>query len=188
MRGPTTVALRRRPSRTVPASIVAAVLLAVGAAAVWLAVEALVGGGWSCLGRGVGRALGGQTWGSTTLLTTAGGLVVLGLVLLVAALTPGRPTTVRLAAPRGPVGPARTEFAITRRALGRLVGTAADEVDGVDRVSATARGRTVDVVVTTPSEQTADVAAAVRRRVDRALTDAGVQPTPAARVRVRTRL
>lgn len=182
--------LRQRPSRTIPATIVAVALLAVGALAATAALARLTGGTWAPQLTGPARSVSALTWGSTAIITASSVLVLLGLVLLVAGLKPGafRAAQLRPSATAGDAGSAEeTDFVISTRALARLAAARADLVDGVDKVSTSASGRRVHVVVTTTSEQADEIRDRVTRDVVDAVSAAGVQPVPRVTTTVRTR-
>jgi hypothetical protein len=178
--------LRRRPSRTVPASVVALVLLAAGALTAVAAVSRLVSGTWPAQVTGPAGSLAALTWGSAAVVAATAVAVVLGLVLLVAGLKPGGFRTARLRAPSGDPA-AETDVVISSAALARLAVAAADRVDGVDRVRASADGRHVRVRVTTPSEQTGPVRDQVVQRVRETLAATGVDPAPRVSATVTTK-
>ena len=173
-----------RPRRMVPATITAAVIF-VGAA---LAAAAIIAG---LLGRRIailhvdtiGAWPARTPWSSPIALAVGAVLAVLGLVLIVTALVPGRPRVVALSTGRPDV-----LMGITRRGLRCVAATAAADVDGVERIRATARGRRVRVKVTTPLRDridAADVGDRVRTAVTEALTQLDLTHPPKLRVRVR---
>jgi len=178
--------LRRRPSRTVPATIVAVVLLALGVLTAVAAISRLVTGAWPSQVTGPASTATALTWASTAVLTAAVVAVVLGLVLLVAGLKPGGYRSVHL---RGPGGDQvdQTDYVISNHAVARLAAGQADLVDGVDKVSASVDGRKVRLRLTTSSEQTAEIRDRVVRRVTENLTAAGLDPAPRVSATVRTK-
>jgi hypothetical protein len=169
--------LRRRPSRTVPATVVALVLLALGVLTAVAAISRLVTGTWDARVTGPASAVVAQTWGSSVVLTVAVVALVIGLVLVVAGLKPG---TYRSAQLSGPAGQEidQTDYVITNAAIARLAAGQADLVDGVDKVSASADGRRVRLRLTTSSEQTAQIRDRVVQRVTASLTATGLDPAP----------
>ncbi|GAB2576239.1 DUF6286 domain-containing protein [Microlunatus antarcticus] len=169
--------LRRRPSRTVPATIVAVVLLALGVLTAIAAVSRLVNGSWDTLVTGPASSVAGQTLGSAAVLVAAIVALVLGLVLLVAGLKPGSFRSAQLRGPSGQ-GIEQTDYVITNGAIARLAAGRADLVDGVDKVSASADGRRVVLRVTTSSEQTAQIRDRVVQGVTESLTATGLDPAP----------
>lgn len=179
--------LRRRPSRTVPATIVAFVLLALGALAAVVAIARLVNGTWPSQVTDYGSVVVALTWGSSAVIAAGVVVALIGLALLVAGLKRGAFKTAQLqpASSNGVVG--ETDFVISTRAMARLVAARADSVDGVDKVSASASGRRVHVQVVTTSEQAVEIRDRVSQGVTETLTAAGVQPLPRVTAVVRTK-
>ena len=169
--------LRRRPSRTVPATIVAVLLLALGLLTVVAAVRRLVLGTWDSVVTRPAGSVAAQTWASSTVLAVAIAALVVGIVLVVAGLKPGSYRSARLRGPAGE-GVDQTDYVITNGAIARLAAGRADLVDGVDKVSASADGRRVRLRLTTSSEQTAQIRDRVVQGVTETLTTAGVEPAP----------
>lgn len=179
--------LRRRPSRTVPATVVAVVLLALGVLTAIAAVSRLANGSWPTQVTGAAAPVAAWTWGSTAVLTAGAVLALVGLVLLIAGLKPGGLKAASLAVPGTSEAVADTEFVISTRSLARLAVSRADSVDGVDKVSASASGHRVHLDVTTTSEQTDEIRAQVAEAVQERLASTGVQPVPRVGVTVRTK-
>ena len=178
--------LRRRPSRTVPASIVAVVLLALGVLTLIAAITRLATGRWPDQVDGPAGAVASQTWGSSAALAVAALTLLVGLVLVVAGLKPGGYRSARL---RGPSGSdvEQTDYVITNAAIARLAAGQADLVDGVDKVSASATGRRVRLRLTTSSEQTVEIRDRVVGAVLATLTAAGLDPAPRVTATVHTK-
>ncbi len=175
-------ALRRRPSRTVPATVVAVVLLAAGALSAVVGIARLVEGRWPTAFTTVQESATGASWGSTAVWAATVALAVVGLVLLVAALVPGSRRAVGIAR-QTPAATGHREVAMTTRGLARIAAAAADTVDGVDRVSVSAGPGLVRLRVWSGSR---DDAALVRDRVQHVVTERlqqlGLQPSPRVRV------
>ena len=180
-------ALRRRPARTVPATITALVLLALGAGLVWAAVQRLVQGSWPTFAEQPAAWAAAWTWGSFAVLVLSVAVTVIGLVLLVAAIKPGPPTAMVL--DHGSADDAAgtsTEVVMTRRSVAKLATARAGQIDGIDSVSSVAGARRVTVTVKTPSQQLGEIEQQVRDRVTGALQSAGLSPMPTVLVRART--
>lgn len=179
--------LRRRRSRTVPASIVAVVLLAAGVLAVVAAVAAIAAGAWPSQVQSAAEVVASWRWNSPEVLT--GGIVVtvLGVVLMLAAVLPGPWNAAALSAPQQAQAEV-VDVVISNRGLARLALSSAEIVDGVDRVSASAAGHRVRVSVVTSSR---DQAQLVRDRVQQVVTDrlraVGVTPVPRVSTTVSTK-
>lgn len=169
--------LRRRPSRTVPATIVAVLVLALGVLVAIAAISRLVTGSWDTVVTRPAGSVATQTWASSAVLTAAVLALVVGVVLVVAGLKPGSYRSARLNGPTGE-GVEQTDYVITNGAVARLAAGAADLVDGVDKVSASAGGRTVRLRLTTSSEQTAQIRDRVVEGVTRSLAATGLDPAP----------
>lgn len=184
-----TSSLRRRPSRTVPAVIVAVLLTAAGVALVWATVIRLTNGRWPGWVGATHEWVAAQTWGSATVITISIAVAVLGLMLLVTALTPGH-ANAYLLAPADTSDDRATgsrELVMTRRAVAKLATAHAQLVDGVDAVSADVGARTVNLAVRTPSAHRSDIEQAVTDTVTSTLTGAGLSPMPTVNVSARTR-
>jgi len=178
--------LRRRPSRTVPATVVAVVLLALGVLTAVAAISRLVTGRWDDLVTRPAGTVAAQTWGSPLVVTVAALTLVVGLVLVVAGLKPGAYRSARLHGPTG-AGVEQTDYVITNAAIARLAAGQADLVDGVDKVAASADGRRVRLRLTTSSEQTAQIRDRVVQGVTASLTATGLDPAPRVSATVRTK-
>lgn len=170
--------LRRRPSRTVPAAIVAVVLLAVGVLAATVAIIRVVDGTWPSPVTEAAAAVATLTWGSAAVIAAGVAAALIGLVLLIAGLKLGAFRTARLQPANVTSAASDTDFVISTRALARLVAARADLVDGVDKVSASASGRRVHVRAATTSEQVEEIRSRINDGVTETLAAAGVHPMP----------
>jgi len=156
-----------RPRRMVPATIVAAVIIVVAALTAAGIVAALIGRPIAFLHAGaIGSWLTRTPWSDPVALAIGAVLVVLGLVLVLIALVPGKAKVVGLDTGRPDV-----LMALTRRGLRHVAATSAGNVDGAEHARATARGRRVRVTVTTPLRDRAE-AEATRERATAAVTEA----------------
>lgn len=181
--------LRHRPARTIPATIVAVVLLLLGIGLVWVTVLKLSNGTWPTFLGSVNSWLTGLTWDATLALAIAIAVLVVGLVLLIAALAPGKPNAMVItneSAAETQDSTGKTEYVMTRRSVARLASAQADLVDGVDGVSVTTTARQVKLRVKTASEQTGDIQQTVTDRVRDALTATGLKPVPRVSTTART--
>lgn len=186
--------LRRRPSRIVPATIVSLVVLALGVGLVWITVLHLLNGSWPSFLSSFNSWATTLTWGSPTAIAISLATIGVGLILLVAAWTPGRPKSMTLhvdpsasdsSDPSGQIG--STEYVMSRHAVAKLAAAQADQVDGVDSVSAVVTGRRVDLSVRSASEQRGELQDVITDRVRTALQGAGLQPMPTVTTTVNTR-
>lgn len=179
-------ALRRRPSRTIPAVIVALVLLTVAVAVVWVSAVRITSGTWPTFVVDAANWAHDVSFGSTTAITAAAAAAAVGLVVLLCAIIPGQYTALRVVNPDLEGGGGSTEVVMTRRSVARLATARADEIDGVGSVSTSAGARSVALSVTSPSSQRDVVGATVKERVRDALSAANVDPLPRVSVNVRT--
>lgn len=178
--------LRRRPSRGVPATLVALVVLAVAVAATTAAVTRLASGSWPGWAADPARSVAQQSWGAAPVLAAAVVGVVLGLVLLLAALLPGRRTGVPV--DLTVTSAEQSEVVITQRGVARLAAAAADEVDGVESVDVSVSARLVRVEVVTASRSDVEsVRSAVQSSVEDRLDVLGSGPVCEVQTRVRSR-
>jgi len=182
-----TTALRRRPARTVPATLTAVVLLALGVGLSWAAVQRLVEGSWPAFADQTGAWVAALVWGTVWVLVLAIAVAVLGLILLVAAIKPGPPTAMSVdSGSSADAAGTSTEVVMTRRSVAKLATARAGHVDGVDSVSSVVGARKITIAVKTPSQQLAEIEQQVRDRVTDALQSAGLAPMPTVVVRART--
>ena len=183
-------ALRHRPSRAVPALILGTLLLAAGVALVWAALSWLATGSWPVFLAGPRYWLTGLTWNDPGVWAVGAAAAVVGLVLLAAALVPGRFNALRLRAPRdeGQVAVAGTqEIVMTRRAVARYAAAQCEDVDGVGSATATASARAVHLNVTTALHETGELRGRVIAEVRAQLAGAGLNPVPKITASVRSK-
>lgn len=174
--------LPRRPSRTLPATITAIVLVAAGAGLVWLGVSALMGD--TSLAEGALSTTTAVTWGSIALYAAVAVAAVIGLVLLLAALLPGRRTA--LTAGTTWHGMDGTTTVMGRSAVERLATARAERVDGVSAARAQLRGGRLKLSLSTYLVSTEELQGTVRDVVQSSLDDLGLKPAPRVSVRATT--
>jgi hypothetical protein len=180
------VQLRPRPSRSLTASVVALVVLAGAVVLTVASVSRLVDGTWPTWFVDPASSLVQQTWGSTTVLATGAVVLVLGVVLLLAAVVPGRRSGAAIALQVE--NAEESEVVLTQRGLARLAAAAADEVDGVEHVDVSASSTAVRVLAVTSSPDDADtVRSAVEEAVRSRLDVLGTGPVRPVRSRVRVK-
>ncbi|MDN5765519.1 MAG: DUF6286 domain-containing protein [Humibacillus sp.] len=181
------VSLRRRPSRTVPATIAAVCVTAVGGLLAWAAIARLVDSRWPSFVGWTHRNVGDLTWGSAAAITIAVVLALVGLVLLVSALAPGKPNAFVIDdSDLGSDEVASTELIMTRKAVAKLATAHAHQVSGIDSVSATVTSRAVRLTVSSPSAQRDDLSQRVTAAVREALDAVRLTPAPQVTTTVRT--
>ncbi len=171
--------LRRRPSRTVPATIAAVVITGLGVAGVWASVERLSTGRWPSWVGATHKWFGSQAWSDPVVIVMAAVVALIGLLLLLLALKPGMPNAYEIGG-ADVEDPQRgdTDFVMTRKSVAKLARAHAATVPGVDSVSASATSRRVTLTVKTLSEQGQAIEERVTTQVTEALTAAGLSPRP----------
>ena len=194
------VSMRRRPSRSVPATVAAVLMLALGVALAWAAVLRLVNGSWPVFVTEPLRWLGETAWNSTQGWTAAIVLGALGLILLLCGIIPGEFRTLPLrakpvdmpglpgAGDTGGVPSVRggETVVMSRRAVARLAASTCDHIDGVASASATASSRRVHLDVTTALHGTSDLQHWVVDGVRSRLAATGLDPLPEVTASIRT--
>jgi hypothetical protein len=175
----------RRPRRTAPASLVALVVLAVCAAVTVAVVQSLLGRTPFVSLSALLALTSGLQWNSPATVAAAVVLAVIGLVLLAAALRPGRPTVLPLGAATGPDGRPGASTGVRRRSLaGDLAATAA-AVPGVTAADVSARRHRITARVRVAAADPAAVPAQVRERLWARIAEIGPATRPDLRVRAR---
>ncbi|MCC3265981.1 DUF6286 domain-containing protein [Arthrobacter gengyunqii] len=186
MNGGLPVSLRPRPSRAVPAVICGLVLLAAGVVLVWAAISRLTLGQWPPFFTAVSDWLATLNWNSPGSWTAGVVLAVIGLVLLLTVLIPGKfhALPLRLNQVREVSGDSRA--VMSRRAVARLAAATCEHMDGVASASATASDKEVHVSVYTPLHDTADLQHWVTDGVRSRLQATGLEPVPNITVSIRS--
>lgn len=180
---PRSQALRRRSSRSVPATITAIILLALGVTGAWIGISRLITGTWPSFLAPIRQFLAELSWSSPALWAAATLLTLLGLIMVLAALLPGKHTAVRLTNPDG-ADDRSAETAMTRRGLAKLASTHLDQADGVDSASVKATARKVTATVRTPLHNAPELSGKLTKSLDRKFAQIGLDPAPRVTVKV----
>lgn len=178
--------LRHRPQRTVPAGLTALVMAVLGGFVAVSGALRLGTGAWPEPAGAVLGFLAGTRWGSTVWLVISAGVAVIGLIMIIAAVKPGRLNAARLGTAESAGGP-ELEVVISRRGIARLAAARAELVDGVDSVRARADARSVRLAIGTATEHRAELRKAVTEAVRQSLSRTGVSPVPRVSATVTTR-
>ncbi|WGW11726.1 DUF6286 domain-containing protein [Saxibacter everestensis] len=189
--------LRRRPSRAIPAIIVSVIMILAGAGLAWMSIAKLVNGSWPVFLREPRNWLAELSWADPVGWAIGGAAALLGLVLILAALIPGQPNTVRVThrepadggsdvASDGSTNGAE-DFVLTRKAIARLAATQADQIDGVSAVSASASTSRVQLSISTPLYETRALHEQVVSEVSRRLSEVGLDPVPRVTATIRSK-
>ncbi|WP_410655754.1 DUF6286 domain-containing protein [Amycolatopsis sp. lyj-112] len=163
--------MKRRPRRSIPATLTAVVLLLACALVAVVAVQMLLGETPWVRYDTVADALHDTRW-SDLAPAIAGGLVaVLGLVLLMSAVLPGKPTVLPLQG--------ELDSGASRRSYLSTLRTAASTVDGVAAAKLKLKHRRISAKVKTERTNTDGLTDAVRGAIERRLDqiDPAVRPT-----------
>lgn len=184
--------LRHRPSRAVPALIAGTLLLAAGAALVWLSVTRLVSGSWPTVLQGPSDWLAGLAWNDPAVRQIGIAAVVAGVILLLCAIIPGRYSALTIGdsgtgAREGAPPVQEQETVMTRRAVAHLAKARCVQIDGVGTASATATTRRVHVNVTTFLHEPGDLRQRITDAVRARLEETGLSPVPQVTATVRSR-
>lgn len=185
--------MNRRPRRGVPAALIGLLLLAACVLTATDAIQILAGSHpWLSYAR-FAATLHRLHWNSSAPAIAAGILVVVGVLLLLAGLLPGRPVVLALDSSSSSAMPgdgatagALPQAGLSRRGFRNMLRATAASVDGVTSVSLTFRRKVIAATVHTagPAEGLAD---SVRAELERRLAQIAPARTPALRVRVSTR-
>ncbi|MGW8801154.1 DUF6286 domain-containing protein [Streptomyces sp. NPDC055775] len=169
--------MKRRPRRTIPATLTALVLLAACVLIAVVAIQLIIGQSPLFGYRSVTDTLHSTQWRDTTTLIAGGAIALLGLLLLVAALLPGKPTVLPLTGD--------LDAGITRRSLRRDLQNTAANVDGVSRADLKLGRRTIVARIRTDRTNTAGLTDAVRAALDRRLDQVTPLIRPAVKIQLR---
>ena len=183
--------LRHRPSRAVPALTVGTLLLAAGAALVWLSITRLVNGTWPTLLQGPRDWLLAVAWNDAAIWQIGIAAVVAGVILLLCAIIPGGLSALTIDTSGTDVGDQASvqqqETVMTRRAVAHLAKARCLQIDGVGSASATATTRRVHVNATTFLHEPGDLRTRITDTVRARLEETGLSPVPQVTATVRSR-
>jgi len=150
--------IRRRPDRRIPALIVATVMVVLGGLGIWWSVTALAAQqplpGLD--------GLEGLTWGAAPVVAAAAVAALLGLILIVLALKPGRAAVVEMTLQES--GRGRTTV-VTTRGLGRIAAAEAERTDGTVSTRTDAKPGAVRVAVGTVAQSNKDAQKVLTERI-----------------------
>lgn len=171
--------MTRRPRRVTPAVLVALVLLGISVAVVVSLVQRLAGAREFVSYDRVARELHAIEWGEGPVLIGGAIALALGLVLLLAALWPGRPVVIPLTADDG------IRAGVSRGGLRAAVRGSAETVDGVTARKVRLHRRSVRVRAATDRIESAGIADAVCERVTQRLQEIGTRSVRRVRTSLR---
>lgn len=171
----------RRPRRSVPATLVALVVLAAAALVATATIQHLLGHTPVVSVDTVAGAVVGRSWDDSVVTAAGAASAVLGLVLLAAALLPGTPTVIPLSGAGG-----RTDAGMYRRTLRKDLTTTAAAADGVSSAALKVGRRRITGTVRSPAKDTDGVGEQVRSLLAERLADIAPARHPRVRIKVTT--
>ena len=157
-------ALIYRPTRSASATVLALLLLIIGGLGTWLTGYRLLTGSWPQRTVTTLNAIGTVSFSSIAALIAAGIAAACGLLMLVAALWPGRPRHVAFLPDDIP-----GQTALHRSDLAILVKRHVEQLATIRSASATVRRSRVDVVVFSDADDLDAVREAASEKTDEAL-------------------
>jgi hypothetical protein len=169
----------RRPRRMLPAIVIALVVFAACAAVVVSLVQRLVGAHEFVSYDSVADELHGLTWTDAAVLIAGVVAVVLGAVLLVLAVLPGRAVVLPLTTEDG------VRAGLTRAGLHSTLRRSAGTVDGVTSARIRLRRKAVKISARTDRGQSDGLAEQVCDTVTRRIQELGPEPVRRVRTAVR---
>lgn len=179
----TKTSLRPRPARVIPATIVAVVIIAAGAALIALAILRLQDGQWPGAATFMADT-GSRQWGARSVAAGGGIIAVAGLVLLLCGILPGSASQHSSPTRGGSESVASSEAVVTRRGTERLVENRVHAVDGVGTCKARFKSKSLSVTVRTPLRDHEQLREAVRSAAQENLTENLEGRTPQLNVRM----
>lgn len=178
--------LRRRPSRALAASLTAIVLLAAAVAVIWISIIRISTGAWPDFVGTADDGIGSLSWNSPGMWAASIIATAVGLILLLAAIIPGKYNGMPLQG--GSDGnDAASEVMLSSRGIVRLANAHVQRMDGVVASKAKTKGRRVRITVTTPLRKPGDLRQRVADSVGGRFQEAGLKPPPKISVVVRSR-
>lgn len=168
----------RRPRRSVAAALTALVLFAGCALVAIVGVQMLAGQRQLIRYRSVADALHRAHWNGLGVGIAGGVAAALGLILLLAAIVPGKATVL-------PVRGEGIDSGASRRSLRSTLRAAVGSVDGVTTAKLRLRRRKITAKVWTDCPVTVDLTGAVTSAIDHRLDQIAPAVRPTLRLRVK---
>ncbi len=173
--------MKRLPRRSAPAVLTAVVLLAVCVLVATVAIQTILGHTPWVDYRTAADALNATRWNDLVPVIVGGAAAVLGLVLLLAAFLPGKPTVLPLRDDETSI-----ESGASRRSYRSTLRTAATGVDGVSGAALSVGRRKVAAVVRTDRTNTDGLADAVRASLEHRLDQIAPAGRPELKVKIKS--
>jgi len=172
----------RRPRRGIPATLTALVVLVACALIATISIQLLTGRPPLISYPTIADNLHRAQWRDLAVAVVAGVVALVGLVLLLAALVPGKAMVLPLDA-ADTAGTGLTA-GVSRRSLRSTLRIAADSVDGIASTTLRLRGNTITVVARADRTDDTGLADAVREAVGARVDQLAPAVPPTVRVRV----
>lgn len=181
-----TQSLYQRPSRAVPALIVALLMLAGSAGLVWAALSKAINGFWPPFLAPLRSWILDAHWDSLVIWLAGAVFAALGMLLILCAAVPGAFSVLKLQATDHANdknaakndGKGSDQFVITRRGVANVARSQSERIDGVAKAVASASVTNVHVAITTPLRTPGDLRQEVVESVHARLERSGVDPVP----------
>ncbi|WP_103342322.1 DUF6286 domain-containing protein [Amycolatopsis sp. CA-126428] len=168
--------MKRRPRRSVPATLTALVLLAGCVVVAAIAVQLILGQAPWADYHAIAAALHGTHWNQLAPALAGGAAAVFGSLMLLCGILPGKRTILPLAGD--------LESGVSRRSYRSTLRAAASDVDGITGVKLKLKHRKVTVKVFTRRTGTTGLADAVREAISRRVDQIEPATRPAVKVKV----
>lgn len=173
--------MRRLPRRTIPAAVTALVLLGACVLTTISVIQLLADQRPLISYAAIAEWAHTTRWDSLAVAAGAALVMLIGLILLITAVLPGRPTVIPL---QDKDTEAVLDTGASRRSLRGTLHAAANAVDGVTATTLRLRGKTVTAVVRTHRTTREGLGEAVRAAISHRLDQISPATRPAVRVRV----
>lgn len=171
--------MMRRPRRSLPATLVALVVLAGAALVATSCIQVLLGRRPLLPWHTVARAGASLTWTAGPVVVLAIVAAGLGLVLVAAALLPGRATVLALVS-----SPTNTRAGIARNSLRRDLASTAGQADGITAARISVTRRRIRAQVRAAGGTSSELGEHVHRLLTQRLDALALAHRPRLRVRV----
>lgn len=168
--------MKRRPRRSFPAALTAIVLLAACALVAVVAIQMILKQTPWVSYRSVADALHNARWNDLIPAVAGGAAALLGSVLLLVAILPGKLTVLPLQG--------ELNSGASRRSYRSTLRTAASTVDGVSRAKVKLKRRKVTAKVSTARTTTDGLADAVRGALEHRLDQIAPAVRPTVKIKV----
>jgi hypothetical protein len=169
----------RRPRRGIAATLTALIVLVVCALVATISIQLLTGRPPVVSYTAIAADLHRTQWRDLTVAIVAGGAALVGLVLLLAALIPGKAMVLPLGADDSGL-----VAGVSRRSLRATLQRAAGSVDGIASTKLRLRGNTISVTAHADRTDDTGLADALREAINARVHQLAPAVAPVVRIRV----